>query len=493
MWNRLKTVLSMRLCFAIFIGTVVHPVSVFAWGDNGAEGNGRPSYTMEEINSGAIGATIVSEGEDYKSSDNYPGQVIFNTISDSDRMGGNEKNFVAARKCTILPSGRLDGAIEDAVWNANDITVEPGGTYVIRLYVHNNNPNGTDAVAENTHVSFSIPNISGTQVKVNGFIDSSNAMPSEYWDYVNFNSPDTSLFHLEYIHGSAWLENNGIGISGLPLSDDIVKAKSGGVLIGYDALDGRVPGCYQYDNFVTIMVKAVFDADFTVETKVRLADSEDKTWFDSIDAKVCDKVQFRILYTNTSDREQKNVAVKDILPPNLKYVSGSSIIKNINHEDGAYILSDALVTNGIRIGHYATNGSNALIYFTAEVVDESLTQGLNTLVNWAQAGVGSVTIQDFAEVRVRNNIGYYGNLSVHGVMAVVCLLIIVVAFWRKCGRGFSKIPKDLLERPKQEFSMPINKSVSRFLKTGWIYTLTKSVTGFILRKRRKPRNLLRRK
>lgn len=57
------------------------PMAVFAWGDNYADPEtgekGRLSYTIEEINNGAIGATPISDGEDYKNSDNYPGQIIF--------------------------------------------------------------------------------------------------------------------------------------------------------------------------------------------------------------------------------------------------------------------------------------------------------------------------------------------------------------------------------------------------------------------------------
>ena len=80
------------------------PVKVFAWGDNYVDPDtgekGRPSYTIEEIDNGAIGATPVSDGEDYKNNDNYPGQIIFNTISDS--TIGDEKNFVAHGKRICL-------------------------------------------------------------------------------------------------------------------------------------------------------------------------------------------------------------------------------------------------------------------------------------------------------------------------------------------------------------------------------------------------------
>lgn len=208
------------------------------WGDSDG---GRPSYTVDEINKGILGS-----------------QIIFNTISDS--VIGDEKNFVGARQCVIRDDGRAEPADSEAKeWRGNNITAEDGKYYIIRLYVHNNNPNGMDTVAEDTRVSFSIPDISSTTVEVKGFISSSNARPSKYWDYIKFNSDVP--FHLEYIHGSALLENNEIGLGGIPLSDDIVNAKGDGMLIGYDALDGRIPGCYQYDNFVTIQVKAVYDSE----------------------------------------------------------------------------------------------------------------------------------------------------------------------------------------------------------------------------------------
>jgi len=418
MKSAIKSTIAIAATAAAIAGVAALPTLVSAWGDNYVDpttgAKGRPSYTIEQINNGAIGKPCNKSAADYescKNDPNYPGQIIFNTISDS--TIGNEKNFVGARECALDGKRCLDATTNanptpDTKWQGNDITVEDGKTYVIRLYAHNNNPNGEDAVAENTRVKFSIPNGTHKQIQVNGFISSSNATPSEYWDYVNFNSEIP--FHLDYVYGSALLNNNTTqneavaggyaDDAGWALSDDIVKAAStDGVLIGYNALDGRVPGCYQYANYVTIQVKAVFDYEYTVDKKVRLAGSDDKTWKESVDAKVGDKVEFRIGYRNTSDKKQDNVAIKDILPSNLKYIEGSSIIKNSSHPNGAYILNDALVANGIRIGNYNGNG-NAYIYFTAEVVDENLACGDNTLINWAQAGVGQKTIQDSASVKL---------------------------------------------------------------------------------------------
>lgn len=633
--KNVKVFLYITAVLMIACGLLLISLSASAWGDNSEDG--RPSYTIEEINNGAIGATLVSDGDDYKNSPDYPGQIIFNTISDS--TIGNEKNFVGAREYTGINAGA------DNFWRGNDITVEDGKTYIIRLYVHNNNPNGMDAVAEDVKVAFSIPHASSTQIEVNGFINSSNATPSKYWDYVNFNSDIP--FHLEYVKGSALLENNGIGAGGgIPLSDDIVNAKSGGVLIGYDALDGRVPGCYQYanyvsirvkvvyediarptysyqqinegalgdkitfnsikvadtdiewaaanglelpvlgnetnfvgareytgknedvknvwegteiiaedgktylirlyvhnnssggmdsvaedtkvrfyipytsseqvtvngwltssnatpteysdtvtfksadgvpfslyyeygsallenggfasgdgialpdsitnqgnptnetedewtmigydaldgkipgcyeyTNYVTIKVKVAYDYEFAVETKVRLAGDTDKTWKEGVEARVGDKVEFQITYKNTGDSQQNNVLIKDVLPSNLRYVAGSTKLKNSTYPNVLNITdgdpSDIL--NTINIGNYAA-GANAKIMFTAEVVDDNLACGSNTLINWAQAGVGSATLQNSADVVVYKNTAVEIAIKVCSILIFVCLAGIV--------------------------------------------------------------------
>ena len=383
----IKTSLALAASAAAIASTMA-PALVSAWGDNGG---GRKSYTIDQINKGAIGATEISDGKNYKNSKNYPGTIVFNSISDS--VIGDEKNFVGTRECTVQANGRCNGATKTTVWNANDITVKDGQTYIVRAYVHNNNPNGEDAVAENTRVEFVVPENSGKEITVNGIISSSNATPSRYWDNVTFKSDQA--FHLEYVYGSALFENNKVGLNGTSLSDDVIK--TGGTLIGYDKLDGRIPGCYEYDGFVTIQVKAVFD-DFTVSKQVRL--NGEKTWQETVTANVGDKVDFLIEYKNISeDKEHTNVVIRDVLPPNLRLVEGSIKLKNASHPNTATIEGNALVgENGLKIGDYSA-GSNAFIVFTAEVVDDSLACGQNTLINWGRASVnGEKLLKDDARV-----------------------------------------------------------------------------------------------
>ena len=165
-------------------------------------------------------------------------------------------------------------------------------------------------------------------------------------------------------------------------------------------------------------MKVVYDYDFTIEKKVRLAG--EKEWKESVDAKVGDKVEFQIKYTNTSDKQQDNVVIKDILPSNLRYVAGSTKIKNSNHPNGDTLDHDYLVTDGQKVGNYGP-GANVRLMFTAEVVDDNLACGKNTLVNWAQAGVGSTTLQSYSTVEVSKD-GIFIYIS------LMLLLLIILCF-----------------------------------------------------------------
>lgn len=201
------------------------------WGDNGG---GRSGYTMEQVNNGVLGDL-----------------VVLNSITDGqyhDANGnlhqlGDERNFVRAR---------LAGTTDS--WNADNINVEDGKEYIISMYVHNDNPS-LSSVAKDVTASFSIPGNSDTLIVVNGYITSSNAKPSKYWDNIRFNSLDGSPFHLEYVEGSALWETN--RTLDEKLSDNIVNLS--GVKVGYNSLDGNIPGSYDASGYASVKVHVIYD------------------------------------------------------------------------------------------------------------------------------------------------------------------------------------------------------------------------------------------
>lgn len=342
--------------------TALTSASVFAYGDSDG---GRKTYTIEEINSGAIGD-----------------KIVLNSISDNPTVG-NELYFVQAR---------LDGSND--LWNSNELTVEDGKTYVVRMYVHNNSPLGTDAIMKDVKANFHVPTETGKSTKISGTIYSSNATPKSVWDDVVFKS--NANFHLEYISGSAKIENNG-KLDGTTLSDDLVM---GGTTLGYDSLNGEIPGCFGYSAFVGFKVKVVYDYDYTVEKQVRVIGGE-KVWAKQVYAKVGDTVEYQIHYKNTSDVVERNIQLLELLGSSQEYIPGTTKLYDTNHPKGVE-LEDGLTKDGINIGDANPNG-DAYVRFRVKIVDNKLGCGVdNVLRSWAQGYIGSNSAmkQDYADVLV---------------------------------------------------------------------------------------------
>ena len=85
----------------------------------------------------------------------------------------------------------------------------------------------------------------------------------------------------------------------------------------------------------------------------------------------------------------------------MSYISGSTKIKNSSHPNGATVNEDHIIDDGIQVGDYSP-GANVYVMFTAEVVDDSLANGQNTLINWGRASVnGEKLLKDDARVIVQ--------------------------------------------------------------------------------------------
>lgn len=357
MSNIYKSILSVSAA-AIMAGVTLTPAVVNAWGDSA---NGRASYTIAEINAGKLGNTIT-----------------FNSISDG--KIGNEKNFVGAK---------VAGANVDT-WNADTINVKDGETYTIRLYVHNNSPKGTEAIAKDVRANFSLPTTVAKKHAVIGYINSSNANPGTYWDEVELVSD--SDFYLEYVDGSAKYTNAKMGVVALP--NEVITS---GATLGYDSLNGQIPGCYEYDGVVTIDVKVHSSVSAKLAKTVRLKGT--KEWGEVVEAKVGDEVEYQIEYVNLLADQVNNVMIRDVLPTNVEYVPNSTYLYNAQYQNGTLLAENTLTTTGINIGSYSAKG-NAYVRFTGKVVDKSLACGSNQLVNWASSTVNNSVYKDDASVMV---------------------------------------------------------------------------------------------
>ena len=362
MGKTFKAAMSVASAVAI-VSASLTPAIVNAWGDNTDGGKGRPSYTLDQINKERV----------------LDNTITFNSISNQDVSIGDEKNFVGAKVAGETVK----------TWNADSINVKDGETYTIRLYVHNNNPKGTDAIAKGVKATFSLPTNVAKSHTIVGYLDSTNATPTRYWDEVTLTSDQD--FYLEYVDGSAQYNNN---VGHFSLSNDIII---NGATLGYTSMNGEIPGCYKYAGVVTINVKVHASVGAKLSKMVRIKGT--KTWSESVEAKVGDEVEYQIEYKNLFADQVKNVMIRDILPTNVEYVADSTYLFNESHQNGVLLKDNTVTTSGINIGTYNAKG-NAYVRFTGKVVDKTMACGNNQLVNWASATVNGSVYKDDASVFV---------------------------------------------------------------------------------------------
>lgn len=364
MRDQMKKLINFIKNHSIISGSVlvaaVAPALVWAWGPS------RPSFTIEKP-------------ADY---------ITFNSITNNPVIGGDEKDFVGIREVG-----------SNANWT-NNMKVQNGKEYYVRIYVHNNAASNLNLVAENVVAKLNVPTTTTKTVTVQGQVSASNAKPNTVWDEATFSSDND--FNLAYVAGSALFENNGMGATKLP--DSIVN--NTGAKLGYDKLDGKIPGCFQYAGYVTVKVKAQVNQpqekiDIDLAKTVRNKTNGEKTWVETVNAKSGDTVQFQIHAKNTGSAGIQNLVIRDILPKGLNYVAGSTKLYNTSNPKGLKVSDNIIQNSGINIGSYQPNG-DAFVRFDATVSAEQDLPvcGENTLTNIAQASNQKIVKNDTASVKV---------------------------------------------------------------------------------------------
>ncbi len=315
------------------------------------------------------------------------GYVTFNSITDNPAQG-NETNFVQVKEATASNSTY-----------AENVTLNAGKEYTVFVYYHNNAASNLNAsgkgVALNAYVKAQIPAVvakGSTGTKAVGYVGASNASPTEVFDDISFSNASAGDIALRYVGGSAKIYNKG-ALNGTTLSDNIVTT---GAPIGFDTL-GTIPGCNEFAGYVTFNVKAD-QPNFELQKQVRIAGTTE--WGKSVNATPGATVDYQLRYKNTGTTEQNNVVLKDTLPANLSYVTGSTYLKNVSNPTPKIINDDLTKSTGINIGNYAPS-SVAYVKFSAKVASETaLSCGTSTLHNVATVETNNGSKQDTADVIV---------------------------------------------------------------------------------------------
>jgi len=171
--------------------------------------------------------------------------VAFNSIRDNPAIG-DERNFVHAAE--------MGGRFSDLV------SVSAGKEYEVYIGYHNNAASNYNALGTGTALGAKAAVILSGLVSadcrggVSARIFAENAQPKEIWDGAAFTTDSQTALRLVYVPGSAVIHCSG-AVNGSILSDDIMDWNKG-TFIGYDKLDGILPGCSEYSGHIILRLRA---------------------------------------------------------------------------------------------------------------------------------------------------------------------------------------------------------------------------------------------
>lgn len=338
-----------------------------------------------------------------------PNRPVFDWNNPADRKGslngpvfnsfihtptyGDERAFVDAKDAANTKPGGF----------SDTVSAVGGKVYTIRAYIHNNANQSTNAsglgVAKNTKVRFKILSGMANGNEVTGYISADNAAPKMVYDTVKLKN-NSKAFSLEYVPGSARIENNAHPYPGVALSDNIVG--NNGVAIGYSQMNGNLPGCFQYTAIVTIKVK-VKTPKLQIDKGVSNATAPKKDdLVETLKAKPGDTVTWRIDYKNTGTEVAEDITVRDPIPAGLKLVPGSITWIDVNHQSGKTLPDTALTSGGVNVGNYAPNG-NGLIRYRTTVDSDVIERDICLMTNVAYGRAHDIPeLNDNARVVIEN-------------------------------------------------------------------------------------------
>lgn len=251
--HRRATLVVAVLALMVSLGAVVVPLLVgpstpkvtIAWPTPPpTPGNGGASAcfasTEEGNQSGGWGPERPTFG-----GESLPAYNTFDVVRDNPTIG-DERAFVGIEDAAVAGSGGWRKRLE----------MEPAKSYLIRVYVHNGASATAGQVATGVRVMFNLPICTGHSILLAGFIDSGDAFPQQVYSEVTVWA--RSDFNLVYIADSARYETNKSPLGGFPVLGETGLFTSKGALIGYDKLDGSVPGGEEYGGYLTFRIRPQF-------------------------------------------------------------------------------------------------------------------------------------------------------------------------------------------------------------------------------------------
>ncbi len=335
--------------------------------------------------------------------------ITFNSIID-DPTWGDERGFTLIKDVTNIASDKQNTGETAAAPKYTEVaTAVNNHVYMVKMLVHNSSADRLKLISNNTRAMISMPTASNTDsAMIQGIVASDNCNADNsgnkggtcaVWDEAYLRA-DGKSFKVAYIAGSGRYYNSvrDFKTNGFTLPDSI--ASKDGAQLGYQAMDGKLQGCFQYSGYLTFLIKVTEEQPkFNLTKQVRV--KGDNTWHTSVVAKPGQTLEYRLEYKNVGQTTQQKVVLRDTLAKQtslvndsasgtvsnlqgtvgVNYINGSTMLYNANNPKGVKQTNDSWTTKGLMIGDYAKDSNAIVTYQATAPAEDQLQCGDNLLEN----------------------------------------------------------------------------------------------------------------
>ena len=297
---------------------------------------------------------------------------------------------------------------ENSAWTGN-VNAKAGDTLLFYLFYHNGENNTT---ARNTTIKVDLPSsTASTQHTISASLWADNAtnatQSNPFRQSVQASLNDSQK--LEFVPGSVkWFPDQTNWMTSSPVS--IPEGQPETNLFSNGINIGDIEGCWEFSGAVMFKAKVGQQQpniirDLSINKTVRNITSGQSGDSDSANAKVNDRLLYKISVFNNGNATLTNVIVRDNLPSPLSIVSGTLKVDNDSNFGN--------LANGINIGSINI-GVSKIVNFEAIVNNPTSFFVPLTLVNTSFAKADNVNEKsDSATVYVSDNIQPNRDLSIN--------------------------------------------------------------------------------